>query len=467
MADHRLSNRQNLTNLTHPPNLTNLSNLSNLLLAFAVMLTVGTAASASQVLPRDHRFEVTNPGEAVAAIVAGCDRCDWGEPGREAVVMKLSVDGGYSQHLLLARGAMPAEYRVMLGPLAAGPHRLTLERDAARSAKGAGGVTIRSMDVQTYEPSAPEYPWLNRAPILHARPGTVERFSDVPLMMYVEALGAAPTEYRYTVIFSHEDGGTPTDRLMATWGRSTDIEFVYGIQPSPSSGVPREEYQGKDHEILPFRGQRAGNHPLLWVSTDNNMVSDTGPDAIRFAPAPALVTLENVSREIVMDVNPWLYAVMAAELQREGWIQADAKPGSGRIPDPRTFVYVEGCGELQDATAAFDVGIRGAAPVWHPTDRGDARFRIARSGCFRVAVPLPAPVEPADVTAIRVRAYTRPPRRGEAPLAPGKGSAVMTRINAVFVLDAAFRPQRSAVQWTGRIEAVGEGPAVDLPLRPR
>lgn len=427
-----------------------------------------TTATLSQLLPRDHRFEVTNPGEAVAAIVAGCDRCDWAEPGREAVVMKLSVDGGYSQHLLLTRGEMPAEYRVMLGPLAAGPHRLTLERDAARSSKGAGEVAIRSMDVHTYGPSAPEYAWLNRAPILHARPGTVERFSDVPLMMYVEALGAPPAEYRYTVIFSHEDGGTPTDRLMATWGRSTDIEFVYGIQPG-QSGEPREEYQGEDHEILPFRGRRAGNHPLLWVATDNNMVTDTGPDAIRFAPAPALVTLENVSRETVMDVNPWLYAIMAAELQREGRIQADAKPGSARIPDPRTFVYVEGCGELQDATAAFDVGIRGPdlAPVWYPTDRGDARFRIARSGCFRVAVPIPASVEPADVTAIRVRAYTRPPRRGEAPLAPGKGSAVMSRINALFVLDAAFKPQRSALQWTGRIEAVGEGPAVDLPLRPR
>lgn len=437
------------------------------LLVSAGHIAAYTTAALSQLLPRDHRFEVTNPGEAVAAIVAGCDRCDWGKPGREAVVMKLSVDGGYSQHLLLTRGAMPAEYRVMLGPLAAGPHRLTLERDAARSAKGAGDVTIRSMDVQSYGPSAPEYAWLNRAPILHARPGTVERFSDVPLMMYVEALGAPPAEYRYTVIFSHEDGGTPTDRLMATWGRSTDIEFVYGIQPGPS-GVLREEYQGKDHEILPFRGRRAGNHPLLWVSTDNNMVSDAGPDAIRFAPAPALVTLENVSREVVMDVNPWLYAVMAAELQREGRIQADAKPGSARIPDPRTFVYVEGCGELEDATAAFDVGIRGAdqAPVWYPTDRGDARFRIARSGCFRVAVPLPAPVEPADVTAIRVRAYTRPPRRGEAPLASGKGSVVMSRINALFVLDAAFKPQRSALQWTGRIEAVGEGPAVDLPLRP-
>ncbi|MCA1563398.1 MAG: hypothetical protein LC753_18920 [Acidobacteria bacterium] len=424
-------------------------------------------AAPSQLLPRDQGFEAPSPGEAVAAIVAGCERCDWGEPGREAVAVKLSVDGAYSQHLLLTRGAVPAEYRVMLGPLAAGPHRLSLERDAARSSKSAGEITIRTVDVQMYGPSAPEYGWLNRAPILHARPGTVERFSDVPLLMYVEVLGAPPSEYRYTVIFSHEDGGTPTDRLMATWGRATDIEFVYGIQPAPS-GASREEFQGKDHEILPFRGRRAGNHPLLWVSTDNNMVSDTGSDGIRFAPSPALVTLENVSREVVMDANPWLYAVMTAELRREGRIQADAIPGSTRIPDPRTFVYAEGCGDLKDATAAFDLQIRaaGGAAVWYPTDRGDTRFRIARSGCFRVAVPVPAPVEPAEVTAIRVRAYTRPPRKGEAPLAPGTGRAVMRRMNALFVLDAGFTPKRSPLQWTGRVEAIGEGPAVDLPLRP-
>ena len=35
---------------------------------------------------------------------------------------------------------------------------------------------------------------------------------------------------RYSVVFSNEDGGTPSDRLMATWGRLTDIEYVYAVE---------------------------------------------------------------------------------------------------------------------------------------------------------------------------------------------------------------------------------------------
>ena len=44
---------------------------------------------------------------------------------------------------------------------------------------------------------------------------------------------------------------------------------------------------------------------------------------------------------------------MTKELMREGKIVADAPPGKGTIPDPRRFVYLEGCGEVGDAALAF------------------------------------------------------------------------------------------------------------------
>lgn len=329
----------------------------------------------------EHPFSLPGDAEAVATVTAGCRRCDWGMAGREAVALKLSVDGSYSQHVLLTRGEEPAAYRVLLGALGAGRHRLTIERDEALSAKNAGEVRIAAVSIEPFAAGAPDYPWLSAAPILHARPGTVERFSDVPLMMYVEAAPQTTNSYTYTVIFSHEDGGTPTDRLMATWGRSTDIEFVYRVGAG-ADVEPDGEYQGVDHETLPFRGRREGSHPLLWVSTDNNMVSDSGPErAVRFAPAPRLVTLDDVSRETVMDAHPWLYAVMTAELAREGRIDPASAAGSGTVADPRRFAYLEACGEVQDATLAFDIAVRnGREATWHGTDRGEPKFRIARSG---------------------------------------------------------------------------------------
>src|SRR5688500_2188467 len=105
---------------------------------------------------------------------------------------------------------------------------------------------------------------------------------------------AGGKRYRYSVIFSNEDGGTPGDRLMATWGRTTDIEYVYSVEVGNDGTIRAEDMQGPDHKILPFAGKREGRHPLLWVSTDNNMVLDTGATTVRYAPVPIAVNLTDV-----------------------------------------------------------------------------------------------------------------------------------------------------------------------------
>jgi hypothetical protein len=435
------------------------------------------ASSANAQSLTHHRFRIARDAEVVATINAGCARCDWGVPGREAVMLTLAVDGRYSQHLLLTRGERPAAYRVMLGALRAGRHRLDVSRDAARSAPGAGSVALGATAIDAYPPDAPEYPWLSRAPFLRARPGTVERFSDAPLLMYAEqrVQGESGTRYQlqYTVIFTNEDGGTPTDRLMATWGRTTDIEFIYGLT---AGAPPREEIQAAGHKWITFNGPRIGRHPVLWVATDNNMVADHGPeDVVRFAPAPELVSLDDTSREAVMDARPWIYAVSSAEMVREGRIDSSAPAGSGRIPDPRRYATIEACGDVHDATLAFDIGVRRQTPgrgtrgpedvEWHATDEGGAKFRIARGGCFRGGAPLPEGVTLPDIVALRIRAYTRPPRAGETALPPGSGRVVLTRVNRVFMLDRDFVPAFAPIHWTGTLPVPSDGVAVAVPVQ--
>jgi hypothetical protein len=440
-----------------------------LALALAAFL-LGTEPPLAAQPPADRAFTLKEDGEVVATIAAGCARCDWGEAGREAAVLELSVDGTYSQHLILSRGEAPVPYRVMLGRLTAGEHRLRIVRDEARSARGAGAVTIARVAFDTFSSRAPEYAWLARAPVLRARPGTVERFSDAPLLMYVErdVAGEQGTayQYQYTVIFTNEDGGTPTDRLMATWGRTTDIEFVYGITAPAAGSQPREEIQAEGHKWVPFAGPRVGTHPVLWVATENNMVADRGPEeAIRFAPAPELIALGHASREAVMDERPWIYAITSAEMRREGRVDPAAPPGSGKIPDPRRYATIEGCGEVRNATLAFDIGVRrGSGIDWFATDRGEMKFRIARGGCFRGGAPLPDGVSPSDITALRIRAYTRPAREGERPLPPGTGRVVLQRINRVFMLDGAFVPSLSAIRWQGSLEVPTDSAPVVMPV---
>src|SRR4051812_46566929 len=439
--------------------------MTPLLLLLALLARQGATGT------RNVDFDSAGGGEAVATIESGCDGCDWSVAGREAVLLELRLDGTYSQHVALTRGSARAEYKVMLGRVTAGTHRLTLVRDEKRSASGAGPVSVGRVSVDVVSARRPEYAWLSRAPILRARPGTVEKFSDFPLVMYAEqhvnGESGARYQLQYTVIFTNEDGGTPTDRLMATWGRTTDIEFIYGLT-EPSDGAPaRAEIQAAGHKWIPFQGPMEGTHPVLWVATENNMVADHGAgDLIRFAPAPQLVSLEHASREKVMDDNPWMYAVTSAEMVREHRVDPAAAPGSGRIVDPRRYATVEACGDVKDATLAFDIGYHDGTGTlrWVGTDT-DPRFRIARGGCFRGGAPLPDGTTMAQIAGLRIRAYARAARDGET--APPTGSVRLLEVRQIMMLDGAFVPSTEHITWKGMIDVTTDGTPVPIPVARR
>src|SRR3989442_12985958 len=302
-----------------------------------MILGVAAAVFIAAAAPlAEQSFSLDHTAEVVATLHARCDGCDWGVEGREGAAVTIAVDGRYRAHVMLTRGEDDAEYRVLLGRYGRGKHTVTVASDPSASAPGVGAVHVSRVDVASIGEHAPSYEALAHAPILHARPNTIGHFTDVPLLMWYET-GPAPRgrSYRYSVIFSNEDGGTQTDRLMATWGRTTDIEFVYGVEIDEAGQILAEEFQGAGHEVPAFKGRHEARHPLLWVSTDNNMVSESGPTRIRYAPAPVKFDLTDVSREAVMDANPWTYAIAAFEMRREGKIVDAAPPGHNAIPDPR------------------------------------------------------------------------------------------------------------------------------------
>src|SRR5712691_10895606 len=288
----------------------------------ALVTALVTALISMAPVAPDHfgrGFVAAAAGEAIASVRAGCAGCAWGETGREAAALRVFVDGKYSQHLLLSRGESVVDYRITLGAVAPGRHRLTIDRDSSLSAIGAGPATIDVPEVSILSRGSDEFTAQAMAPILYARPNTIGRFTDLPLVEWYEIVSTRRgRQFRYSVIFSNEDGGTATDRLMATWGRTTDIEFVYGVEIDGGGRIVAEEFQGPGHEVPPFKGRHEGSHPLLWVSTDNNMVSESGPTEVRYAPAVERFDLTNQSREVVMDRHPWTYTVAAQEMMREG-----------------------------------------------------------------------------------------------------------------------------------------------------
>jgi hypothetical protein len=398
------------------------------------------------------------PAVLVATIEAGCARCDWSVEGREAVMLRLTVNGRYSQHLPIVRTGS-AEYQVLLGSVEAGTHRIGAAIDpehSAREVRSETSASIRIVKLEAVFADDSRYQALAHAPFIYQRANTVGGFSDLPLFMWYETESTTSgTRYQYSVIFTNEDGGTPADRLMATWGRTTDIEYVYGVELDAQGRVRAHDYQGPKHEVLPYRAALEGRHARLWVATDNNMLLDSGTTAVRFAPAPVHFSLANVSREAVMDAHAWLYEVATQELARESKIVANAPPGDGTIPDPRRFVYLEGCGTLAGHALTFAIKV---SDDWLSSDRGVPDYRIARDGCFRGAVPLPESRSVGDVTAVRVQAFERPGT-------PTSGPVHFTSLNTMFSLDDRFAPGPRLLRWQGAANLSAGGPPLEIPLK--
>ena len=435
-------------------------------------------ADASAVPPppapalASHAFRLSDPAEVIASMEAGCAGCSWERADREAAVLRVRVDGRYSQHLLLLRGEAPAPYRIALGALGAGSHTLTFELD--RTWTPAAIRTARVTNVQTEAATAadPRHATLAHAPVLCARPNTIRRFTDVPILEWVET-DSRPDgrRLRYSVIFTNEDGGTPADRLLATWGRLTDIEYVYSVELGASGRVGLSEYQGPDHVVRTFAGLREGLHPIIHVVTDNNMVSDTGTCEVRFTLVPKPFDLTATSREAVMDAEPWSYRVSSEEARREGRVVEGSKPGDKTILDPRRYAYIEACAPTRDAGITFSLSVKTPGGiVFRESDGGFGKFLIQRerenfpNGCFRGAVSLPEGATPESIVAIRFRARTRPPHKDEAPLAPGTGAARLLSVNKIFLLGPGDMPGKNLFSWTGDLQMTPDGPEVELKI---
>jgi hypothetical protein len=330
----------------------------------------------------------TNAGDHVVLRVAVDDRAPDDVAAASALIV--NIDGHEAQHVLLIPGSGQTAYETLLGPLAAGTHRITLTPSTLWP--WSKDVIVRMADAKVAA-SANNLAVIAHAPTLGIRADTIGTASDLPLMMYAEDLREDGKGWlRYTVILSNEDGGTAAPALMARWGRTTDIELVYEVDLD-GDRIVQERLQGPDHEMRAVRGPREGQHPYLLFATLNNMVMDRGRSVAAVRLVPQRVSLAGRTRESVMDEHPWTYRVMARELVAEKHIGTD-------LEDPREFLFVEARLSAENAAVSLQAGSEGSG--WKDSSRGRADLMVSRNEWVRIAT-----VAAPNATALRWNCQAR------------------------------------------------------------
>jgi hypothetical protein len=411
--------------------------LYSLLLAVSLLSATPIAISAQTLLEK--RFTAPSESEALLDLTASAPGTSWADGGAEAAVVTIYVNGQYNQDVILFAGARELTYQLLLGRVGPGEHGIRVEFNRKLSFAKATGVKIDDAKIITIDRKHPEFQAVARAPIIYARPDTVGKFSDVPLLAYYESERAGASDrLTYTVIFSNEDGGTQTTALMARWGRTTDIEWVCETRIG-AEGEAKTIFQGANHQNTQFSGKLEADHPLMFVATVNNNFSDHGQSEMRFAPRPLPFDARTASREEMMDRRPWTYSVMADEMVREGKITDERKPGQA-INDLRNYVYFDISSNQTGAALSVAVKLKGD-PVWRASDWGIANYRIDRSGNFRTTALLPKRARLEEVERVVVRCDVKgdPKTQPELSRVPS-ASCDLRSVNKIFVLNDDYQP---------------------------
>ena len=376
-------------------------------------------------------FTLASAGEAWAALTLAAPGTSWLRGA--AAVAVLEVDGAEPQHLVLAGADEPVEYARLLGRLSPGPHRLDLRFDPVLSAAGADLLECHAVRTHAVaDDAAGAFVW-RHTPVLHYRAldGPLDGLtSDTPLLLFYRSVDTAEGRgIEYHVINSHEDAGTDLTGLLAAWGHTTDIEWVFRVVRDGCGRVVREEFQGPDHVTRPFRGVRAlGGHPVLQAATRNGMVTDRVACPYRAALAPVIAQPPHEPREGVQYRFPWIQRVSGLEVVRQEHLEREPYSAAETPADPRAYLYLQ----FKRASDAEGVPLEARARI-HGAWRGSAwgRLDLAMRGedAESTAIKLPPGAGQADIETIAIRALDLP------------GGSATVRFVRAYCLDDGYRPR--------------------------
>lgn len=431
----------------------------------ALSTTAASAAHADGWSLSVHRggpartFVVNAPhgGEALLRFTTDAPGADWGIKGAEAAVAQVLVDGQRRTDLVVP-STTPTQRTIALGALTQGGHRVQVRFDDQASPPQVSRMNLVGIRATVSAPTAADNPVLAHAPVVVGRAlpmlGSADQnaTTDTPLLAWHEVHDAATPGHRiveYSVVWSNEDGGTDTPALMARWGRTTDIEWIYRVElDALGQRVPGTDvYQAPNHQTLHFTGTYDAGHPVLQTCTSNNNMCDQvvlppGQSGLRFLLATDESRLPDRARESLMDAHPWTYPVMAAEMTRENKVE---QPGSATTPqmsDQRNYLWVEmrkatGGAATTGSVPGVSIGVRlKGDPTLYRSDHNEPSWSVTRDDPAATTVELPLGTSTLDIASIVALRQSSGPSDNGAPV-------TVLGVNRAFFLGADRLPQPS------------------------
>jgi hypothetical protein len=358
-------------------------------------------------------------GEGLLGLTMSAPGTSWGDSRNTSVVVQARVDHKPWQVIVLFAGARPFTYEGFTGPLTSGPHtvEVRVRPDLSQVARHAALALVRSASLRVVSAQTPGGMALQYAPVLYDR--RISATGDTPLITYADeqVLTGGARRLSYVVTWTHEDAGTGFLPWLewGTWGRMTDIESAISFTVSRSGRVSDTSYlactlcgrgfsenrTAIDETDVPFHGAWFGHHPILRVSTGNNDFSDQGVTQMRFQQALAAPPRPGQTREGAMDLNPWTYGVMDAELRRErdDFSEDPASPAPGAATQ---YLIVDlDASTAHTGAVGVDIRVAGEEAVYS-NDLGTT-YPLYNGGHGRTVVKLPLKLIGRPIAMLRLR----------------------------------------------------------------
>ena len=396
-------------------------------------------------------------GEHALVIEASSiSKTSWAEKDNEAVVLEILRGTTRIGHVVLHQGQARFSYGMHTGALGAG-EELHVRVSPLSASKADKHACISKVTLTAAADMGNMADGITHAPVV--KWPVQKSFDDLPVL-----LGWSRAGKSYQLTYTNENGGTTElcgggarglRSEIARWSRGFDMEGVWAYggagrferctgSVAPTAGMPRMEsahpvlYYGDGHnrvfESRAGYGQACGsgsdakpNGDLAGWNTANpgNDEGNDDPFTIVLRPLPVDMDAVGVTkyggrREGIVDVYaPWLYRLTDSEVKREG-----------KIDDTQTFdmsryllvdVYAADVGGSGDSTCG---PVSLTPQITHVTG-GFVLRAIGKNGAVydgpqmtadyfggsggptvkRIAIPLPAGVNAADITDVVFDAY--------------------------------------------------------------